>query len=124
METYKINGQDGIPEITLDKEQNQFFFGGRSIPENAVSMYAPAIDWLCKYCKEPNETTEVSFCFEYINSSSMKQIAKILSLLESIKSTVKVYWHYNEEDSDNQMHGERLAKLVDFPFVLMPDASK
>lgn len=124
MEAYYINDTDNSFFVRLDKNQGIFAIGGRSIPEDAISAYTPIIEWLSQYASEPNTETIIDFSFEYINSSSMKQIAKILSLLNNIKSTVKVIWHYHFDDFDSKKHGERLSQLVSFSFILVPDATK
>lgn len=127
METYKVSGNNFIPDVCLDKERGVFVIGGRSIPENTSTVYNPIIEWWEKYICEPNAETIIDLGFEYINSSSMKQIARIMAILNSIhekKSRVMARWHYNEFDTDSKNQAERLSKMVGFPVTLVADASK
>ena len=127
MEKYIATGNDHAPAVCLDKENNAFSISGRSIPENAIAVYAPIIDWWREYILAPNPETTLNLNFEYINSSSMKQIARLLAMLDAIPaamSKVTVRWHYNADDTDSKMQAERLAKMVKFPFKLIADASK
>jgi hypothetical protein len=127
MENYFANGNELTPKACFDKEQNTFSLSGRSIPENAIDIYAPIIDWWQQYLQNPNPETTIDMNFEYINSSSMKQIARLFAMLDAIPasvSKVSVRWHYTPDDLDSKMQAERLAKMVKFPIEIITDASK
>ena len=127
MENYIVNGNELSPNICFDKENNLFSISGRSIPENAIAVYAPIIEWWQQYIQNPNPETTIELNFEYINSSSMKQVARLMAMLDTIqpgKSAVTVRWHYNTDDTDSKMQAERLSKMVKFPIELIADASK
>ncbi len=125
MENYIANGNELTPKACFDKEQNTFSLSGRSIPENAIEFYAPIIEWWQQYLQNPNPETSIDMNFEYINSSSMKQIARLIAILDKVeKSKINIRWHYNSDDTDSKMQAERLAKMVKFPIVLIADASK
>jgi len=125
MENYIANGNELTPKACFDKEQNLFSISGRSIPENAIEFYAPIIEWWQQYLQTPNPETTIDMNFEYINSSSMKQIARLIAILDKVeKSKINIRWHYNSDDTDSKMQAERLAKMVKFPIVLIADASK
>ncbi|MBR5644690.1 MAG: DUF1987 domain-containing protein [Salinivirgaceae bacterium] len=127
MENYISNGSELLPKFCFDKEKNLFSISGRSIPENAIDVYSPIIEWWQQYIQNPNPETIIEMNFEYINSSSMKQIAKLVALLDTVpanKSAVKVRWHYNIDDTDSKQQAERLAKMVKFPISLIADANK
>lgn len=127
MERYIATGNEHAPKVCLDKENNTFSISGRSIPENAIAVYTPIIDWWREYIQAPNPTTIFDLNFEYINSSSMKQIARLFAMLDAIPdsvSKVSVRWHYTPDDLDSKMQAERLAKMVKFPIEIITDASK
>ncbi len=127
MDNLIVKGNDVTPSVCLDKDKNVFSIGGRSIPENAIAVYSPIIDWWKQYILAPNHETLFEMNFEYINSSSMKQIAKLITILDTVpacESKITVNWHYNTDDTDSKLQAERLAKMVKFPFVLIADASK
>lgn len=121
MNVYTINGTESTPNIYLDKNGGIFSITGRSLPENAINVYSPVMSWFEEYSKSPNPETTLDIHFEYINSSSIKQLAKLLTSLEKIASNggkVAVKWHHAAEDTDTRAYGEHLAKLVSFPIIL------
>jgi hypothetical protein len=127
MDNLIVKGNDVTPSVCLDKDKNVFSIGGRSIPENAIAVYSPIIDWWKQYILAPNHETLFEMNFEYINSSSMKQIARLFAMLDAIPasvSKVSVRWHYTPDDLDSKMQAERLAKMVKFPIEIITDASK
>ena len=113
---------NGTPEIILDKQTGKFQISGWSHPEDAIKFYAPILDWLNAYAENPNRETVFHFNFQYYNSSSSKQILRILSLLEegSKKSKIEIYWHYDTKDTDMVSSGERLSKMCTIPFKFIP----
>ena len=105
--------------ITLDKENNKFLFEGRSIPENSVAFFKPVIDWLEEYAKSPNDETIVNMDFIYFNTSTAKLILDVLNEFDTVKKSgksVKIIWHYMEDDFDIKEAGEEYATMVDIPF--------
>ncbi len=107
------------PEIHLNEAKNIFEFRGRSIPQDAKTLYQPAIDWFEKYLEHPNTKTPITFEFDYLNTSSTKQVIKILMILEKIaaKSEVTIFWHYKKMDEVMSGLGLRYAKLLKLKFV-------
>ncbi len=127
MNELKLIGNESKPDVCLDKKRGVFVIGGRSLPEDAVSTYKPIMDWINEYISSPNSSTVFDIGLEYINSPSMKQIARLLFALQKIADNgndVKVLWHYSANDTDTKDHGVRLAKLVTYPFILVADAAK
>ena len=109
---------NGTPEIILDKQTGKFQISGWSHPEDAIKFYTPILDWLNAYAENPNRETVFHFKFQYYNSSSSKQILRILSLLEegSKKSKIEIYWHYDAKDTDMVSSGEGFSKMCTIPF--------
>jgi len=113
---------DITPKITLDGEKGVFEITGSSHPEDAIQLYAPVFDWLNKYAAHPGPVMNFNFYFQYFNSSSSKQIFKLISVLENIanKSKVKISWQYDREDTDMLASGERFSKMSTVPFEFVP----
>jgi len=127
MEIYKISGTESSPDVYLDQNKGIFTLSGRSLPENAINVYLPIINWFDEYSQNPNPETVVEINFEYINSASIKQLAKLVVTLEKIKANggqISVNWHFTPEDFDGKAYGEHLSRLVTFPIALIGDASK
>jgi len=110
-----------IPGINLDKVNGIFEISGWSHPEDAVSFYAPVFDWLNKYAANPNEEMTFNFHLQYLNSSSVKQIVKLIFLLESMSKEKKVivHWHHDLDDTDMLFMGKKFEQMstLSFEFI-------
>lgn len=127
MEAYKVAGDAFRPTVTLDKESGVFAFSGRSIPENATAAFDPIINWWNEYLQNPNQQTIIDLKFDYINSSSMKQLVKLFGILDKANgqaTSVNVVWHYNSDDTDSKAQASRLSKMVKFPIKIVADTTK
>ena len=127
MEAYKVAGDAFKPTVTLDKESGVFALSGRSIPENATAAFEPILNWWSEYLQTPNQQTVIDLNFDYINSSSMKQLVKLFGMLDEVNgkaTAVKVVWHYNNDDIDSKAQASRLSKMVKFPISIVADTTK
>jgi len=120
MEVYSLIATEDTPTITLDPSQGKFEVAKRSLPEDAASFYAPVLDWLVNYSKAPLEITTFVFNLEYFNTSSAKQLFKMLNVLEQISRTKKVLvqWCYDKGDEDMLASGDRFARLTKLTFEM------
>ena len=103
MDVINIQGTDDTPSVILDKANGKFEISGRSLPEDVNMFYEPILDWLDKYCEDPNDQTEFAFKLEYFNTASSKIILDILLKLEEIMEKGKevvIKWHYHEDEED------------------------
>ena len=119
MNPFIIQAKDNTtPGVTLDSVKGIFDISGWSHPEDAIAFYAPVFEWLNRYAESPAKEMVFNFRFEYFNTSSSKQIFRLISLLEEIakKCKVKVQWHHDADDSDMLSAGERFAKMSTLPF--------
>jgi hypothetical protein len=121
MEALHINATTDTPKIYLDSSSGTFEIADRCFPEDAIGFFSSTIEWIKSYVKEPNLSTHFNFKLEYFNTSSSKQIFKILLLLEELskKNEVIISWHYSKEDSDMRSSGERYSKLLQFHFNMV-----
>ena len=107
------------PEIKLDPATGVFEIKGRSIPENAMDLYYPIIDWLHNYSKKPAKATLFKVFFEYLNTSSSKYLFEVFRILEKISSggyDVRVIWYYEGDVEEMKDTGEDYANLINIPF--------
>lgn len=117
----RIKATEDTPDIVFDMGTNVFSITGRSLPEDASEFYAPVIGWLKWYLELPNPSTELNLNLDYFNSSSVKQILNLLMLFEApakAGKSVKIIWHYDEEDDLMEMKGNELKGMVNVPFEL------
>lgn len=120
-----IEPQDDVtPGITFDHLKGVFEIKGWSHPEDAISCYAPVLEWLNKYAITPNSGTNFHFKLQYYNTASAKQIFRVISALEEVakKSNVKIYWHHDAEDTDMLSSGERFSKMSTIPFEFVSNS--
>lgn len=121
MEALKYNATEDTPKITLDSENGIFKIEERSLPENAFEFYKPIYEWFEKYITKPNTHTELHIKLDYFNTASAKQLSKILTLLEQIRSSLIIKWHYYSDDIDMLDSGRRYARLTGISFDLIED---
>ncbi|MEA2042455.1 MAG: SiaB family protein kinase [Bacteroidota bacterium] len=120
---FLVQKESDTPEIILNADKGIFSFFGRSIPENAVSFYQPVIEWLNDYSESPLKNTDIHFNFDYFNTASAKQLAKIMLAIESISKhdSVTVKWHYNYGDTDMYADGMRYRELLDINIEMIEE---
>lgn len=121
MEPLFLEGTEDTPEVNFDAEKKIFSISDRSLPENAVDFYKPVFDWLEEYKEIADKEIKFDFKLDYFNTSSAKQITKILLFLEklALDHEVTIRWFYRKEDVDMLSSGSRYAKLINVKFELI-----
>lgn len=106
------------PMVDFSIEKDSFVISGSSFPENSYKFFKPASEWLEEYIRKPKEMTCIEFKMKYYNSSSAKEIIKILYLLEKImaSSQVVIKWYYKKSDPAMLSAGEDYSSLLDLKF--------
>ncbi|MDO9000663.1 DUF1987 domain-containing protein [Sediminibacterium sp.] len=119
MTTLKIDATEDLPSVIFEDYKGMFQISKRSLPENAIVFFEPLIEYINEYIKAPKEETTVVFHFDYISTSSTKQIMKIILLFNELAKTKKVIlkWNYDQGDTDMLQTGNRLEKLTNLKFV-------
>lgn len=119
MESLLIKATYNTPEVIFDVANNILEISGKSIPENILKFYNPVLEWLDKYCSNPNPVTVLVMKFYYFNCSTKKMIFAILNKLEKINGNgrnVSVKWYYKKDQYNMLEEGEEFADLASFPF--------
>ncbi len=121
MEILHIEATSDTPKVRLDSISGTFEISQRCFPEDAVGFFLPIIEWIKNYSKTPNQQSNFNFKLEYFNTSSSKQLFKILMLLEELSrnNEVVISWHYHKADSDMLSSGERYSKLLQLPIKMV-----
>ncbi|MBL7896789.1 MAG: DUF1987 domain-containing protein [Bacteroidia bacterium] len=114
---YEIKATEDTPAVTLHKTNGLLSISGKSLPEDSATFYQPVIEWLSVYLNNAPSSTTAEFKLEYFNTSSSKQIFKIISLLKELSKTksVAIKWYFDKGDKDMQLSGERFSKLCQMP---------
>ena len=113
-----IQPTDDTPKVTSEISGITLSISGRSLPEDAISFYSPVIEWLKNYIQSPQTESNFNFHFEYISTSSTKQIMKLFLMINELagSKSVKVCWKYDKDDEDMKQTGKRLQKLTSIDF--------
>ena len=111
------------PGINFNRETGLMEIEGRSLPEDAVIYYKPAIDWLKEYTNAPCQKTVFDVNIYYMNSASAKRIVDMLEILDGVKRqgySVEVIWKYREDDDECLDEGYEMARMCSIPFNYHP----
>lgn len=121
MEDLIINEGRRVPGVQFMAKTGELRLSGRSIPENALEMFSPLIEWLDRYIKEPAPQTSFEFRLVYFNSSSAEYILEILRRLEALHLSgkkVSLNWYYDTDDEDMQQIGEDFKSMLKIPIEM------
>lgn len=107
---------EDTPKVMFDGQNGVFEISGRSMPEDTSKFYLPLIEWLMEYSKAPLALSHFSFHFEFMSTSTTKQMMKLFFAIEQISKNkkVEVIWNYDKGDINMKRSGELLQKLVTF----------
>lgn len=121
LETLHIVATEDTPRINFDAVTGVLELADRSLPEDATGFYEPAFEWMIEYFKTPAKQTVLDIKLEYYNTTSAKQLFRMLTMLEQCgkNNDVLVKWFYMVGDEDMRFAGERFARLVEVPFEIM-----
>jgi hypothetical protein len=110
-----IQETETTPKIAFDKTTGTFIIEGKSLTDDAKLFYKPVAEWMTAYSKEPASKTELTIRFEYLNTSSSRQLLDLFKIMEGIPGA-KVIWNFSDEDEDMEEMGHELAELVTVKF--------
>jgi len=122
MQRIEIEAGELTPYVLLDREKGVFKFEGFSFPESSYLFYMEIVNWFNEYCKNPNEETNISFGFLYVNSTSVKFIHEIIKRLSGLIADGKkasVTWIVRAYDDDIEQLGMELKALNNVPFTFI-----
>lgn len=127
MNSLFIDATEMSPQIVFDTNKKVFEIIGESRPENVREFYEPVLIWLDEYGNELTSKNQnagdnalvFNFKFVYFNSSSSKFILDILKKIHEFYTKgikVTINWYFDEGDEDMQEVGEKMSKMINFPF--------
>jgi hypothetical protein len=94
-------------------------FSGRSIPEDPLKLFAPILEWIEEYIKNPPASTTINLKFEYINTSSSKHLLNILEILDKgydkKENNMNINWSYEIGDDDMYELGKFIESMIEIP---------
>ena len=115
MESKRINATDLGPAISLETT-GIVSISGKSRMEDASLYYQETHEWVKNYINEGNTALTVRINLTYFNSSSAKQLLKLLMLLDESNIQGKVIWFYPTVNDILLERGQELEIMLDLPF--------
>ena len=105
MELIEIAETSSSPKITLNVEDNEFVFTGRSLPEDPMDFYKPVMDWMEAYKNSPTEGAHFEFKLTYFNTASSKVFFSLFQIIDKINLEHtgvdnKIVIYTSEDDED------------------------
>ena len=118
MKLLKLDATEDTPFVFFDAQNGIFDISKRSLPENAIVFYEQLLIFINEYKSLPALETKVNFHFDYLNTSSIKQIMKVILLFDQLATSTKVFvtWCYDVGDTDMFQTGQRFEKLTSLSF--------
>lgn len=115
MENITLNKTDISPEVKLDII-GQISISGMSMMEDPSEFYSEVLSWVNEYINSGNNKLNIIFELSYFNSSSAKQILKLLMTIDEAEIDSKVIWNYPADNEFLKERGEEFAIMLDLPF--------
>jgi hypothetical protein len=122
MESIRIEASGKTPLFILRDGYIQL--SGRSIPQNSRQLYKTFSDWVEQYVKSPAQYTRIDLYFEYIDTSSIRCIVDVLTVLADMHKSgdnkIEINWYYEKDDDDAFDLGAYIQANLKVPFNIIP----
>lgn len=121
MEPLHLEAGNRSPKVSFDPHSGLFVLAGRSIPENALDLYAPVLTWVRAYVNAPAAHTHLEFKLSYFNSSSTEYLLEMFQLLKSVSEKGKRFtckWYREADDEDMEQIAQDFMVLTNMQFEL------
>ena len=106
------------PELHFDAAQGSYLIKGRSLPQNVLAFYEPALDFFEQLRHLALAAPVLIIELEYYNSGTTHILTRLFAALSHLPGA-SVRWFYDPEDEDIQAAGEDFATLSSVPVHLM-----
>ncbi len=109
------------PRVLFDEEKNVFLIEGESYPENSFEFYKPVFQWFDEVFPGL-DSLELHLKISYMNSSSVKCILDIMTILDDAYEEgkdCKIKWFYEEENSRSLELAEDFKEDLELPFEVL-----
>jgi len=120
-ERFAVKATRETPALEFDKTSGKLIITGRSLPENSFEFYNPAVLWIREYILNPAAKTNLEIFLEYLNSGSLKQLFRIMYLLEDLielGADATITWKYENNDELMLEKGKEFQQFLIIPIEL------
>lgn len=119
MKQYTVEGTDQNPSINLNFEKGEFYFYGKSYPENVSLIYDKSLELISEYSKHPKEITTLNFEWLYFNTATYNILVHIINELEKIDSKLVINWICKKDFKVMIEKGKFLSNVIDTPVNIL-----
>ena len=116
MQDLTIPATNKAPQVEM-RADGTVSITGQSFVEDASIDFRPVVDWVSEYVKTQSAALRIDFYLTYFNSTTAKQLLKILMLIDSSESNGTVTWFYPDDNQLLRDRGREMEVLVDVPFT-------
>jgi hypothetical protein len=120
MNDFSIAATRYTPEVRYSSQDNMMDISGRSFPENTINFYSKLEEFLPRV--DCSRAFVLRFYFDYLNSSSIISILRIIRYFEEQQASIRVEWHFEAEDEEIMNVGKDIARLVNTEVALCETA--
>jgi len=125
----KIERTLNTPEVVLDSKKASLYITGCSYHESANKFYVPVAATTQEFIEKlPKKYSfSVYITLEYLNTSSVVEINKLLNILNRSNKNVYIVWGYESDDESMIEEGkifQEIHKKLNFSFQLVEDTAK
>lgn len=103
------------PEIKMDIS-GIIRIHGKSMMEDASLFFQPCHSWIEEYIQLRKGELVLEIDLSYFNSSSAKQLMKMLMVIDDSEIQGRVVWIYPEKNDVLLERGQELEIMLDLPF--------
>jgi len=117
MQDLQIAATKKTPEIHCS-ENGTISIKGISIPENVTAFYQPLFNWLDEFKLTNPKIIQLSFDFDYLNTSTTSIILKLLRRVIELKVSgieIHITWKHEDDGDDMAEQGSILQDLIQHP---------
>ncbi len=107
------------PEIIMDTN-GSISIAGKSMMEDAAVFYGPCHAWVKDFLQHTPSEVHVNIDLTYFNSSSAKQLLKLLMSIDESDTKSTVYWKYPADNEGMLERGQEFEVMLDMKFKYIP----
>ncbi len=122
MKIYRKEATKHSPLIQIDLFSEKIEISGHSRPENADLFYAEPIGWINENKDKLMELScpKAIVDLEYFNSSSLKNLVRLLNaIIINTSDKLVVEWYYDADDEAAYEDGKEISKMTHKEFVFI-----
>ncbi len=97
----------------------ELYMEGNSILPNAQKFFQPVMDWVDTYIKSPEDHTEITLKFNYVDTASVQAVFDVLKKFREIpdfEEKVLVNWYFEFDDPELLEVGEIMEGRLKIKF--------